>query len=179
MALFKPKERNQSMRTTLNAFATFAAFFVAGCCTIMEKGTYNIPLDSRTPDTNVKVYAGIVDKNGNVTRGSGELIATAKTPTSVSVTSQKSDVYTFVFEKEGYMTERQYRVAGVSKYIYGNIIFLIACPIGLIVDSQTGANRPFSEVPIHAKMIKQYQVRDTGGEMQVGVSEEQGLAPHP
>ena len=144
-------------RITLNLFATFAIFAVAGCCTIMEKGTYDIPLDSSVPGTNVKVYAGLVDHKGNVKRGSGQLIASVKTPSTVKVSSQVSDVYTFSFDKEGYMPKTQYRVADVSKYIYGNIIFLIGCPIGLMVDSQTGANRPFSEAPVHVQMIKKHQ----------------------
>ena len=134
----------------------------------MEKGSYNIPVDSSVPDTNVKVYAGILNHQGTVTRGSGELVATVQTPGSVTVTPKKSDVYTFVFDKDGYMPVTQYRVADVSKYIMGNLVFLIGCPIGLLVDSQTGANRTFSETPILVDMTRQFLMQEREGGLQVG-----------
>lgn len=165
------------MKKTLNGLALLASFALTGCCTIMEKGTYNIPLESSVPGTDVKVYAGIVNRNGNVTRGSGELVATLQTPGTVTLTSQKSDVYTFAFEKEGYIPRMQYRVAENSKYVMGNIIWLIGCPIGLMVDSHTGANRPFSEAPVHVKMVRQATGKPLINAVQTGGAEEQGAIP--
>ena len=158
------------MRTILFTLAMFTIVVTSGCCTIMEKESYNIPLESSVPDTNVKVYAGILNHKGNVTRGSGELVATVKAPGSVTVTTRKSDTYTFVFDKDGYMPKTEYRVADVSKYIWGNIVFLIGCPIGLAVDSQTGANRTFSEAPVRAEMIKGGSGIQAGGQQGQGSS---------
>lgn len=163
------------MKKTLKFLTSLTIFAVTGCCTMMEKGSYDIPVESSVPGTNVKVYAGIVNHKGHVTRGSGELVAALQTPGTVTVASQKSDVYTFAFEKEGYAPRTEYRVAEVSKYIKGNIVWLIGCPIGLIVDSQTGANRTFSEAPVRAEMLNQSSRNTLGHGIQAGGIEAQGV----
>jgi hypothetical protein len=115
---------------SLCAFATGAALATSGCASIISGRTATVQFDSNPSDAQVVIH----DKHGK------QVIAT-RTPASVELRRKDKFIwparYTATIEKPGYKPATVPIGSTLNPWVVGNIV--IGGPIGLIVDSATGA----------------------------------------
>lgn len=118
----------RGMRAVPQAMALAGLAVLAGCATIVEG-----------PDQRVAINTSPSGAQCAIERN-GELIATAA-PTPHSVVIRKtSQPIQITCEKPGFQTRSEIVEPDAAGWSIGNIVFgLIGAPIGLLIDSTTGA----------------------------------------
>jgi uncharacterized protein YceK len=107
-----------------------AAIVLSGCASIVSGRTATVKIDSRPSDAEVVIR----DKHGNE-------VLTTHTPATVELRRKDRFIwpakYTATIEKPGYQPQTVPINSTLNPWVLGNVV--IGGPIGLVVDSATGA----------------------------------------
>jgi hypothetical protein len=115
---------------SLHAVVVAITLLSSGCASIISGRTATVNIDSRPSDAEVVIH----DKHGNE-------VLTTHTPASVELRRKDGWVwpakYTATIEKPGYQPRTVPIHSTLNPWVLGNIV--IGGPIGLVVDTATGA----------------------------------------
>lgn len=111
--------------------------FQIGCATIMKEEWEEIPIETTPPGAKVTISNGLV----------------CHTPCHLEFERGKS--YELKIDKEGYKPETL-RLNGksIDNWVWGNLVFLIGLPVGVVIDFYTGYAFDFSPGKIEKDLKK-------------------------
>jgi hypothetical protein len=102
---------------------------LGGCATIIDGTTQKITLNTNPPGADCAIN-----------RDGSKIAEITSTPGSVKIEKTKRDI-TVSCSKPGFETATYFNKSGLNSDVFGNLI--IGGPIGLIVDTSTGADNQY------------------------------------
>ena len=143
-----------------------AALLSSGCASIISGRTATVEIDSNPSDAHVVIH----DKHGKE-------VLTTHTPATVELRRKDRFIwparYTATIEKPGYQPKTVPIHSTLNPWVLGNVVF--GGPIGLVVDSATGAGWKPKVASIQPNLEPIYTAQQPGAPY--SASQEQNVQP--
>jgi hypothetical protein len=141
-------------KISLHAILVGAALGLGGCASIISGRTATVKIDSNPSNAQVVIH----DKHGSQ-------VLTTTTPATVELRRKDKFIwpakYTATIEKPGYKTATVPINSTLNPWVVGNVV--IGGPIGLIVDSATGAGWKPKVASVHEELESMYVAQQPPG----------------